>query len=35
MKKTIIGRRYGCKNGSKKGRIRRRRIAPMKRIRRK
>ena len=33
-KKTKIGRRYGRKNGSKKGRIRRRRIAPTRRIRR-
>jgi hypothetical protein len=33
-KKTKIGRRYGHKNGSKKGRIRRRRIAPTRRIRR-
>jgi hypothetical protein len=33
-KKTKISRRYGRKNGSKKGRIRRRRIAPTRRIRR-
>ncbi len=32
--KTKLGRTYGRKNGSKKGRIRRRRIAPTRRIRR-
>ncbi len=33
-KKTKIGRRYGLKNGPKKGRIRRRKTAPTRRIRR-